>query len=154
MGAAPTLDAMIGGGSALYEAEGRLDPLSLDAGERGGGAWGRSLDARGERTEGGGDGETQREMGERHEESAIEEEEEGEGENGRAAVVRLERGRGKEVQRLVGGNEEVLGGGERTAVVCRGGGERGEAGGGGGRRNLTDLRVAAAGGCWHCTRMR
>ena len=42
--------------------------------------------------EGGGDGETQREKGERREESAIGEEEEGEGEDGRAAVERLEGG--------------------------------------------------------------
>ena len=38
--AAPTLDAGIGGGSALNAAEGRLDPMSFDAGERGGGAGG------------------------------------------------------------------------------------------------------------------
>ena len=90
---------------------------------------------------------------------------EGGGEEERAAVERLEEEGGEEEQRLVAGREraegEERGGREEAGVERRDVCVPAEGRGRGGRRRrerlqlqLTDPRVAAAGGWSYCTRMR
>ena len=86
--------------------------------------------------------------------AAVEEEGGGRGEDGRAAVERLEgegRAGGAAPRRWTGGGTRW----RREGGGCVPGGEReGGAGGGGGRRQLTDPRVAAAEGWSAGTLMR